>query len=89
MTTLGGPTFTHVLLPGSIAIDAGDNSAIPPAILNDQRGAGFPRFINNIVDVGAYEASGSAPPVPEPSSLSGIVTIALVAVGSWRRSKRR
>jgi len=36
----GGPTFTHALLPGSPAIDAGDPSFAPPPFF-DQRG---PRF---------------------------------------------
>ena len=33
----GGPTFTHALLPGSPAIDAGDPAFTPPPF-NDQRG---------------------------------------------------
>jgi hypothetical protein len=32
----GGPTRTHALLPGSPAIDRGDNASQPPT---DQRGA--------------------------------------------------
>ena len=36
----GGPTFTHALLPGSPAIDAGDPSFTPPP-LYDQRGPDF------------------------------------------------
>jgi len=35
----GGPTFTHALLPGSPAIDAGDPSFTPPPDF-DQRGPG-------------------------------------------------
>jgi hypothetical protein len=46
----GGPTLTMALLPGSPAIDAGDNSAAPPT---DQRG--FPRPVGPAVDIGAYE----------------------------------
>src|SRR5882757_8839066 len=38
----GGPTFTHALLPGSPAIDAGDPSFAPPPSF-DQRGPGFDR----------------------------------------------
>jgi len=48
----GGPTFTHALLGGSPAIDAGDNSDAPEW---DQRGEGFPRIVNGIIDIGAYE----------------------------------
>ena len=84
----GGPTFTQALLPGSIAIDAGSNAAIPLGILTDQRGPGFPRIINGTVDIGAYEASPNVPPVPEPSSLFGIITLGLVAVGSLRRRRK-
>jgi hypothetical protein len=50
----GGPTFTHGLLPGSPAIDAGDAGLTPPPF-NDQRGVGYARFVNGRVDVGAYE----------------------------------
>jgi len=50
----GGPTFTHALLPGSPAIDAGDPDFIGPLGF-DQRGEGFPRIVNGIVDIGAFE----------------------------------
>ena len=36
----GGPTFTHALLPGSPAIDAG-NPNFTPAPFYDQRGHGY------------------------------------------------
>ena len=48
----GGPTFTHALLPGSPAIDAGDNTDAPRW---DQRGPGFPRIVNGAIDIGAFE----------------------------------
>jgi hypothetical protein len=51
----GGPTFTHSLLPGSPAIDAGDNIDAPEF---DQRGEGFPRIVNGIIDIGAFEVQG-------------------------------
>ncbi|HKO45252.1 MAG TPA: choice-of-anchor Q domain-containing protein [Pyrinomonadaceae bacterium] len=62
----GGPTFTHALLSGSPAIDAGNNAAItnPPFIgppFTDQRGEPFNRIADgdgnssSIVDIGAYE----------------------------------
>jgi hypothetical protein len=41
----GGPTYTHELLPGSPAIDAGDPSFTPPPFF-DQRGTGFDRVVN-------------------------------------------
>jgi len=62
----GGPTMTHALLPGSSAIDAGDNSLAvdesSAALTNDQRGTGFARIVKGsrttataTVDIGAYE----------------------------------
>ena len=48
----GGPTLTRALLEGSPAIDAGDNTDAPEF---DQRGEGFPRIVNNIIDIGAFE----------------------------------
>jgi hypothetical protein len=50
----GGPTFTHELLPGSPAIDAGDPSFTPPPFF-DQRGPGFDRVVNGRVDKGSFE----------------------------------
>ena len=56
----GGPTFTMALLPGSPAIDAGNNAH---ATDWDQRGEGFPRIVNGIIDIGAfeYQGDGAAP----------------------------
>ncbi len=48
----GGPTPTVALLPGSPAIDFGDNT---DAAEFDQRGPGFPRIVNGRVDIGAFE----------------------------------
>ena len=48
----GGPTLTHALLEGSPAMDAGDNTDAPEF---DQRGEGFPRIVNDIIDIGAFE----------------------------------
>ena len=74
----GGPTQTHALLPGSVAIDAGPAAADLPTFDGseyDQRGAGYVRVVNGKVDVGAYEvqtlpAPGPTPepePTPEPT----------------------
>ena len=43
------------LLPGSPAIDAGDNALVPDGVTTDQRG--LPRVVNGIVDIGAFESS--------------------------------
>jgi predicted outer membrane repeat protein len=52
----GGPTPTHALLPGSRAIDRGDNLAAPA---RDQRGALRPRDGDGngrrVADIGAFE----------------------------------
>src|SRR6266404_3494730 len=52
----GGPTFTHALLCGSPAINAGDNTGAPAT---DQRG--FPRIVYGIIDIGSYEFTSNAP----------------------------
>ena len=53
----GGPTLTHRLLPGSPAIDAGNNALAVDrggnALTNDQRGEA--RIAFGTVDIGAYE----------------------------------
>lgn len=69
----GGPTFTMPLLPGSPAIDGGDNCVTQPAhcsdstlpqLTTDQRGAGFNRAVDTsgsgtpTVDIGAFESRG-------------------------------
>ena len=53
----GGRAFTMALLPGSPAIDAGDDSVLdsPLFLTTDQRGAGFPRKSGLHVDIGAFE----------------------------------
>jgi CSLREA domain-containing protein len=76
----GGPTQTHALLASSPALDAGDNCvftntcspALPPALINDQRGAGFSRWVDGsdadttpTVDIGAFEAQVSVEDVPD------------------------
>jgi len=48
----GGPTWTHALLPGSPAIDAGD-STLYQVPTDDQRGVPRPQGV--AVDIGAFE----------------------------------
>jgi hypothetical protein len=50
----GGPTLTHMLLPGSPAIDAGDPNFTPPPF-HDQRGSCFYRVFGRRIDVGSVE----------------------------------
>jgi hypothetical protein len=53
----GGPTQTMALLPGSPAIDAGDNTGAPRF---DQRGRGYHRIVNGTIDIGAFEVQNAA-----------------------------
>lgn len=78
----GGLTFTHALMLGSPAINAGNNElAVDPAtntnLQYDQRGIGYLRVYggagNGIVDIGAYELSLADSPV----TLSGKVSTAI------------
>ena len=62
----GGPTFTHALLPGSPAVDAGSPVAVAgvggvPEF--DQRGAPWSRVVGGRIDMGAVES--------QPNPLSG------------------
>ncbi len=61
----GGPTQTMALLAGSPAINAGDNTNAPAY---DQRGPGFPRIVNGIIDIGAFEVQNGT--ANEASSLA-------------------
>jgi hypothetical protein len=62
----GGPTFTHELLAGSPAIDAGDSSFTPPPFY-DQRGPNFYRVMNGRVDIGSFEVQSGPPPTSTPT----------------------
>jgi len=63
----GGPTFTHALLPGSPAINAGDPNFVGPPDY-DQRGPGFDRVRNGRLDVGSFEVQEPLPtPTPTPT----------------------
>ena len=62
----GGPTQTQALLADSPAIDAGDPSGcaddLGAALTTDQRG--FPRPVNGLCDMGAFEYGTSPTPTP-------------------------
>jgi hypothetical protein len=47
----GGATKTHALAGGSPALDRG----LPGNWATDQRGPGFPRVLNGVADIGAFE----------------------------------
>ena len=68
----GGTTETRALLPGSPAINAGNNQAAS-GLTTDQRGAGFPRISGASVDIGAFEAQLA--PTAAAVSISGRVTV--------------
>ncbi|MDQ1431428.1 MAG: hypothetical protein QOF40_2030 [Actinomycetota bacterium] len=64
----GGPTQTHALLAGSVALN---NGPVPVPVFPgngfDQRGPDFLRVVDGVVDVGAFEVQPPpAPPTPSP-----------------------
>ena len=71
----GGPTFTHALLPGSPAIDAGDPNFTPPPYY-DQRGPGFVRVFNGRIDVGSFEVQPTPTPTPTPTATASATATA-------------
>ena len=81
----GGPTFTHALLPGSPAIDAGDPNFVPPP-LYDQRGPGFDRVRGGRIDIGSFEVQEITPtPTPTPTSTPRVTPTPRVAPTPWPR----
>ena len=64
----GGPTRTHALLSGSVAIDAGFNV---DSLAFDQRGTGFPRTLGARTDIGAFETEGTTPFTIAAASIGG------------------
>jgi len=70
----GGATQTHAPLNGSPAINAGSN---PVGLTTDQRGAGYPRVLDNAPDVGAVET-----PFSPPTAVSGALPDVTVGGGT-------
>ncbi len=72
----GGGTFTHALLEGSLARDAGDDAACPPT---DQRGVSRPQGPH--CDIGSFEAfpDTNPPDVVAVSPPDGATAVALDA----------
>lgn len=81
----GGPTETEALLPGSPAIDSGNNLIIPSGVMTDQRGAGFARIFGGTVDIGAFEVQPAT--APEPATyVTCLLGVALLAAKlRWKR----
>ena len=84
----GGQNTTVALLPGSPAINAGDNcvtqathcgDANTPQIVNDERGPGFSRIVNGTVDIGAFESRGFNIAVVSGSGQSAQINSAFAA----------
>ncbi|HST27065.1 MAG TPA: choice-of-anchor Q domain-containing protein [Rudaea sp.] len=85
----GGPTLTMALQVGSPAVDAGAN---PSSLASDQRGAGFPRVLGAVTDIGAFEgALAPAPvlPVPILPGWLAVVLAVLLGAGGWRALHKR
>jgi len=61
----GGSTFTHALLTGSPAIDAG-----APPLDFDQRGPNFARVVNGRIDIGAFEVQGTQTSIPPAAPIA-------------------
>ena len=61
----GGPTETHALEFGSLAIDAGNESDLVDLPVSDQRGEPFVRVADGALDMGAFESQD------EPTTLLG------------------
>lgn len=74
----GGPTWTHALAPGSVAIDAGRPLA---GVFFDQRGSGFPRTIGAAADIGAFESGTPPPPLSDCSEAAVRAAIATAPDG--------
>jgi hypothetical protein len=77
----GGPTQTMALLPGSPAINAGDNTNAPAY---DQRGPGFPRIVGGTIDIGAFEVQAAISNQLGSFSISGFpATITAGSTGTF------
>ncbi len=70
----GGPTASMTLLPGSPAIDAGDNTNAPAT---DQRG--FSRIVNHTIDIGADECRGFTISITSGNNQSATINTAFAA----------
>jgi hypothetical protein len=86
----GGPTQTHALLAGSIALDTGNDAYVtaPPFLVlpaTDQRGAGFLRIrdaadpnTTQTVDIGAFEADPSVEDITDKATNEDVALPAFI-----------
>jgi uncharacterized repeat protein (TIGR01451 family) len=70
----GGTTQTHALLPGSPALNAGNNAGAPAT---DQRGIARPQ--QDTVDIGAYESRGFVLSTVSGTPQSAVINTAFAA----------
>jgi predicted outer membrane repeat protein len=83
----GGPTLTHMPLPGSPVIDAGDPAYTPPPAV-DQRG--LPRLVGAAVDMGSVETGAVFnPAVPLFDTWTEILLATLTSVGGMLMINRK
>jgi hypothetical protein len=81
----GGPTLTHMLLPGSPALDAG-NPAIPSPPPTDQRG--FARILGPAIDLGSVEGLLQPAGIPTLSQWGLLLLVVLFCVLGVRRLQK-
>jgi predicted outer membrane repeat protein len=74
----GGPTLTHMPLPGSPAIGGGDPTTPPPIDVIDQRG--FPRFSGRQASPFPAIDSGAVEVVPTVDAIAAMTTPADTAI---------
>lgn len=83
----GGNTPTFALMPGSIAIDAGDPLMVLSEGVHDQRGGPYRRIAGAAgqIDIGAYEAQGAVSRAPGDFNGDGSFDAADYTV--WRKTE--
>ena len=86
----GGPTLTHALLPGSVALNTG-NPAIADPPDTDQRGE--PRILDGRIDIGSVEMPAVLPvtgaqPAPWLAVAALLVLLGGALIGARVRSRR-
>ena len=79
------PMPTHLLLPGSPAIDQGNNVE---GLTTDQRGNGFPRIVGTAADIGAIEGV-AAINVPVPALGPWLLALLSGLLGVFGLASRR